>query len=277
MGEYLVPLGALVGDERHHVLDRWHVGELIYGPLLRERSILSLGQAAYVELVLRTLGATFIHVTAQPETLLGRFVERGDDLIDVEQLAHVALRYDEYCGSRSHAHWFTLLTDEPHDPVDVIRLAERTRPVSLPSYVGPPDPGLLLLGDRRNPGHTPASALPWPFGPAVGTSGLWLFDALVSADVNVQRVGVLNACELSGDELRATYTTLGAPPAVTLGHNSAIAATSAGLVGFGRVEHPQHARRFHHHAQREYVTRLLDAAGVTTPLLHGSRSSEVTL
>lgn len=253
MSEYVLPLMQIQRTHKDVVLDRWHVGELTYGPLLRGKSMMTYGQAAYVELVLRTLGATFIHVTASYETLLERINQRGDDLIKPEHLSHLMVDYETYTAGRNH--WFVLDTDTPYRVTDVYHL--HGVPIDVhPRYLGSAMPEVLLLGDQRNEKSRWAPLIHWPFGPAPASSGLWLFDSLVSQGVDTQCLGLINACELEPRELRNVWSNLYLPPVVALGNNAARAAEDAKLT-FIKVPHPQYARRFQHYSSAEYVQRLL--------------------
>src|SRR5687768_14928645 len=86
--EYLRPLDDLINKpaDTVYVLDRWHVGELIYGPLLRGRSELTIRQANYIEMVLQSLGCAFIHVSQNRLILEDRWDQQPDDLIKREWL-----------------------------------------------------------------------------------------------------------------------------------------------------------------------------------------------
>jgi hypothetical protein len=93
--EYVLPLSVLYPSKDWLVLiDRWHLGELVYGPLLRGGSRLSLEQRAWIEGYLKTMGAVMIHLTASVEELTRRLGERGDDLIKAEQLPYLVESYN---------------------------------------------------------------------------------------------------------------------------------------------------------------------------------------
>lgn len=97
--EYVLPLTSLYPSRDWLVLiDRWHLGELIYGPLLRGQSRLSLDQRTWIEGYLRTFGAVMVHLTATLEELTRRLGERGDDLIKTEHLPKILEGYAKYTG-----------------------------------------------------------------------------------------------------------------------------------------------------------------------------------
>lgn len=75
------------------VMDRWHLGELVYGPLLRGASRLSLAQARWLDSLLRDRGAVYVHTYAPSPVLMKRLAERGDDLIDPHLLPKINNAY----------------------------------------------------------------------------------------------------------------------------------------------------------------------------------------
>lgn len=61
-----------------YVLDRWHLGELVYGPLYRGGSGLSDAQFDAVEEYLDDLGAIVVHCTGPVMELMTRLRQRGE-------------------------------------------------------------------------------------------------------------------------------------------------------------------------------------------------------
>jgi thymidylate kinase len=86
------------------VMDRWHLGELVYGPILRDASRLSLDQCRWIDSLLRDRGALYVHVYAPSPTLMKRLTERGDDLIAPDLLPKIN---NAYCGVFMDVQWMT--------------------------------------------------------------------------------------------------------------------------------------------------------------------------
>ena len=244
--EYLRPLDDLIGKSADtiYILDRWHVGELIYGPLLRDESQLTLAQAAYLEMVLQSFGCYFMHYSQRVDRLEQRWDERPDSLIKREWLAIIHSKYYGYTARKIH--WTTLIGNWDTYTFDV------KYPSPLPGrYIGPIRPVVLLLGDRRN-----RSDYVWPFVPGRQTSGHWLMNALMAANINHMQVGVVNASELSTENLETLWYTLGRPPVVTLGKQAERAWGMTGLPDPTKLHHPQYMRRFHFTQTQEYGQRI---------------------
>jgi hypothetical protein len=254
--EYLVPLVHYVDTKDILICDRWHLGELVYGPMLRKKSRLTPEQSAYIEMVLNSLGCHFIHVTAFTHRLEEVWDQRSDedDIITREQLKEIREEYISLMLDRPH--WVTL------DNLHVNNASEANRDfLQLPSspmpgrYVGPPRPHVLLIGDIR--GDTD---LPWPFVPYLATSGHWLMSAMLKADVLTQWVGIVNGNELEPHILSRLWRQLGQPPVVTLGRNAESAWKEAESgESYRYLTHPQYSRRFEHNTKLSYGQMIKEA------------------
>lgn len=98
--EYVVPISQLVPTRDYLILiDRWHLGELVYGPLLRGQSRLSMAQRDWIDSYLKSLGAIMVYLRASIEELTARMLARGDDLIKAEQLPYLLGAYDAIANS----------------------------------------------------------------------------------------------------------------------------------------------------------------------------------
>lgn len=271
--EYLVPLVDMTmtnPTESLWILDRHHVGERIYGPILRGSSKLTPAQWAYVELVLDTMCAVKVHVTASVNTLHTRYDERGDELLTWDQIRNAWLRYHDILGFE-RKDYVTIVT-EGHDAytMNLVMLenkltaaleaiADRERQFRKTTahaikYIGSMRPSVLLLGDQQGTGnfakrHDP---VPWPFVPRAGTSGHWLMQSLVVAGVDIGTIGLVNGNEQPPHGLASLWKMLDAPPVVALGANAKDAADEAGVPVTLRLNHPQYERRFRFGDQMEY-------------------------
>jgi hypothetical protein len=245
------------------VLDRWHVGELVYGPLLRGGSRLTEGAALHVELLLQSLGAT--QALVQPydvQETLKRHRRQPDLLLTSQQASEVAEWYRVYAVHRDNWYQYDsgaasateLALELLQDSADYTR---EVLPVATahPSYLGDPQPDVLLVGDTRSNG---ADALTWttkPFTPAATlSSSTWLMDALAAAPVPPTMFGLVNARE-PGVQLRKLWSDLGEPRVVALG-NEAVRAMKENKLEYTKMCHPQWARRFRHSHREDYAKAL---------------------
>jgi hypothetical protein len=233
------------------------------------------GVKLHVELLLRARGALLVHVTADARTLRGRLeteLEHGADqyligrqlstIDEVRQAFH-----DAVAASTLPSTTVVVTNDDPDDLARSLvgRAAALEHDVAalrdFVTYVGPPRPRLLLLGDVRGPRNLSQRAP--AFVPLGGTSGAYLLDALARAAVGrpdlLTQVGIANACDV--DHVRSLLLALGQPAVVSLGRN---AADELHTLHVPHVElpHPQWVRRFWHRRQLAYGRQVL---GVEPP------------
>lgn len=92
--EYTDPLKDYIpGSGVHYVLDRWHIGEEIYGPLYREKSAFDTVSFRWTELYLASKGMRTWLLTQTHKELQRRLAIRGEDFIDLDDVLHIQ---DEY-------------------------------------------------------------------------------------------------------------------------------------------------------------------------------------
>lgn len=88
-------MGAEIGDIV--ILDRWHLGEMIYGPKYRGVSQITMEQARDIDRVLDIYGAIKLHLDAPDDILEARAFERGEDFIKAEDIKDIAYQYRLLC------------------------------------------------------------------------------------------------------------------------------------------------------------------------------------
>jgi hypothetical protein len=243
---YLKPIEQH-GEKRDTlILDRWHVGELIYGPLLRGKSLLTVQQAAYIDMVLQTYGAYFFHVTAPLNVLEDRYDIRADALIKREWLQQIQLGYLDQLIKQDH---WAIVANFGSQPLPATPLPQRAPRAG--NYIGPANPEVLLLGDKRND-----ERFIYPFVPTRASSGHWLMGALHAAGVDHMKVGIMNALEVDPGILFDQWWQLGKPPIVTLGANARRQWRIAHGGDWNSVatdaKHPQWMRRFNYTSMESY-------------------------
>lgn len=270
MRQYIVPLTAALNPESALILDRWHLGELVYGPLRRGASRLSLGQAAYLDLLMQSYGFSGVHCVARSDQLIGCFDRRGDEDPTVlrDRLITESERFHEVIEGRRNWTYVNVLDldDELAYTQVLLDIIKRATPV-VPfaraplwlagAYIGSRWPRLLLVGDRRNPNDTHVP-LPWPFVPWKPTSGRWMFDALASNGVPTGDLGFINGQERGPGELRAAWTALGSPPVLALGQYANTACHLAGVPVTAKTNHPQWWRRFKYRETKSFADTVTE-------------------
>lgn len=239
------------GQGEDVVCDRWHLGEEVYGPILRGGSTFDRATYHHVEKTLVTRGALLGVLMPPLKELVRRVEARGDDLVGAEHLPEIVKGYDEALR-RVQLPKIKFTSDYGVDFMAslLIRSARHLEEMSLrlnpyQTYAGDPHPRWLLLGDtrNRNRGEPPHEAALTP-GPA--TSGHFLLEALPTPVLH--GCGLANASEENVGEL---WQVLQKPGTVALGVHAREVCEDADIK-FGSVPHPQFVRRFHNAARAEY-------------------------
>lgn len=97
--EYFEPLAEWWdehGEDHHYVLiiDRFHLGEKVYGPLMRGASRMSDDEQDAIDNLLNKIYALRFYVRPKLQTILNRFDARGDDFINGAHIMDIVKQYD---------------------------------------------------------------------------------------------------------------------------------------------------------------------------------------
>lgn len=263
LDEYEAPLYDFRPFTGQHVIcDRWHWGESVYPAIFGRATRYDDAVRLHVEMFLRSRGAYVIHVTGPNERVAGCIERRGDDLVGREQVRGI----DALFNTTAARSVLPKVTVDGHAIIDDVQmfnelirragaLARQTKPLRMfTTYIGPPSPKLLLLGDVRGK-SMPTCGDPRPaFMPYPATSGHYLLKHMAESlsPRQLAHIGIANACDV--DDPHELWRTLGKPHVVALGRHAA--RTTRTWVEHV-VDHPQFRRRFHHRRGAEYVDLII--------------------
>lgn len=257
LDEYETPLFPYRPREDIHIVcDRWHVGEWVYPRVLGRKSQADKAMWRHLELFLAARGALIIYLMPGLDVLRRRLHRDGDWLIKTDQLADI---YELYTLQtyRTDMRVEVVQTCSPEHVIAAAKGLESEAAAILHngSYVGPPNPKMLYVGERRS------FEYPYPpaFGPYPKTCGHWMLSHLYM----MPHVGLANAYE---EDLHVLWTSLDEPRVVALGKLADAELVNAG-VPHGAVPHPQYVRRFHHRQGDWYRDLIHRAAGYQEDLL----------
>ena len=111
------------------VYDRFHVGEFVYGPVMRDGCDMTMADLATLESMLSQMDVVRVLLHAPSDVIVKRAYERGEDFVGEAQLREVVRRYDELGAWLSdHYGWFTYDTDAfavDYVAREVVRQAKR--------------------------------------------------------------------------------------------------------------------------------------------------------
>lgn len=246
------------------ICDRWHLGELIYGPMFRGESKLDAVGRWHVENYLAARGALQVIILPELSIVMDRLARRGDDMVSLEQISEIHSRYGIFSREDEPNLTTTVigcddaLTCGKHEQSIVDELVSwafagwlRTRALrAFPSYVGSPSPDYLILGERRNDPVTYEAA----FVPTGASSGRYMLEHLLPA-LGDKTIGLANALE---ENVYRLWVSLGRPPTIALGNEAWRVAQQFGIPVSG-VPHPQFVRRFHHKSGALYARTIISA------------------
>lgn len=225
---YVRPLLAMYKDPLHNnvVCDRWHIGELIYGPLYRGHSRLTPAMNRYVELFLTARGALKLWMNTSFTTVEIRIKRRGENFLQEHHQRLVHDFYIEHCHSERWTgvpeRWDSTHID--HYTNQAMSLAEEAEHLQhmAPTYVGTLKPDVIFVGDHQHRILSPTAS------PALMTyeslGGHHLLS--VTESVGLRNIGLVS---VDGTKFRALYEALDQPKVVALGSVNADAILNAGV------------------------------------------------
>lgn len=243
------------GQGEHVICDRWHVGEAVYGPKYRGRSEMDSTMMLHIELFLRSRGALLVHMYGEAELLASRL--DADEWVKRDEINDLQRRYMMVHGESvlPWFEWHVGRVDEKQHlerlMIAAVRAEDAAIETQIPTYVGPPTPQWLLVGEERNDPRYRSAFVPYR-----ATSGHYLLNCL--PEEWRHDVGILNALEQP--DFWKTWHELGGPTVVALGRKAQRVVENA-KIAHGAVPHPQFVRRFHN-KERKWYGRLLDSAAI---------------
>lgn len=80
--------------EDNVIFDRSWYSDMVYGPVLRGGSTITVEQCKELEAIVKSKGGKVIYMTNTLPVLIERAFGRGEDLVKEEQFANIAFRYD---------------------------------------------------------------------------------------------------------------------------------------------------------------------------------------
>lgn len=262
------------GTGQHLILDRWHVGELVWPEIFGRKSEYDFAMFAHTEMFLRSRGALLVYATRDDHEQHARELIEFGEPIDWDQAARALDLFDRALVSRywneSEYNFNNVkLANEVNHIVNRAKAFEN-RAHSIMNvtteYVGTEDPRVLLVGERQNdkPGRI-MDAPSVPFAPYRNTSGHFLLEELTrDGDAHWRGVGICNAFKDDGspENLHDLWHVLGRPSVIALG-NKAHRQSWEELGEFldpRMVPHPQYVRRFKRSEGPGYYLGLLKEA-----------------
>jgi len=118
--EYVAPLFE-VKPNQLLIADRWHVGEMIYGPIYRGISYVD-SVLEHIESILDDLAAIKIVMLTPREIVKARLLDRGEDYLKPQDFDEV---FDFYEGFAKASFWEELREVNEYTPYQIMGMLER--------------------------------------------------------------------------------------------------------------------------------------------------------
>lgn len=251
----------------HVVLDRFHWGDQVYGPLYRQDDPLRLTaeEFKWLELVMQAKGGITIHTTGIPALILERALERGEDYIrlTIDDISDIVKSFGEVMQRKDTVTYRGTFSFDPnaggvnYTGEDIIALAE----MRLPSAKRVASVTDEIIGDVTNcnalmVGESPSDhRLRLPFAPRPGSTGEFLFKSLRA--LGAGNIALANATKSDGSEedLMSLWMMLEKPSVVALGSVAHLRLDALGI-DHGWVQHPAFAKRMHPKRRPRYAAAL---------------------
>jgi thymidylate kinase len=99
--DYLKPL-SWFGPKDFLVADRWHVGEMIYGPIYRGESLVDGHWNEQIEAQLDIAKAVRVIMSPPLRVIQERLIERGEDYLQDEHVEEVYSFYRDYAEKHGY-------------------------------------------------------------------------------------------------------------------------------------------------------------------------------
>jgi hypothetical protein len=265
----------VLAQDRLLILDRFHTGECIYGPVFRGKSRLTLNGMYHVELALEALGAVRL-ITLPPlqvveERLATKADQADSDRWLLNHPASLAMIYGGYEVHSNFSNYYTVIdtttpftdVDSSRLQLDLLRKSELAGPVHTVSggtYIGSLHPDVLICGDVPGDGTRKREDLIRPFTPVTVKSGSnFLLHALQLTGFS-DKLGIVNINDPRVADFPNLWMMLGEPELIALGANASRTLQKNGF-SHGQVLHPSYMYRFRHGTEATYASVISIEAG----------------
>lgn len=241
----------LTNATRPTVFDRLHLGELVYGELLRGGPGLSASELQLMNRLIRGNGISVIAALPSWNTCLYN-TRRKEELIKDESLLE-----------RAWNTWLTVFNvhttnltafDYQRASLEHFTLVKFAR---LPDgVIGSPSAEILLVGEQPN-----SALLDLPFFGSKRSSG-WLNDRIANANISEQHLALTNALDIRGQARDLAFIISQMPclkTVITLGRTAKAQVERQhcpAFVNYVEVPHPQYWKRFRAGETMQYTDML---------------------
>jgi thymidylate kinase len=260
--EYTRQLEDLVLPDENVVFDRLHIGELVYGKIVRKQPRLTIHQFRVLNRLLFAKGGVLIMCTAPTDDIVERWLARkGQEYVQqVDQIKAIASMYEEIYNTELRNAHSVVRYRMNQWPADSVRyFAESFASATMKhvyadtlkhGVVGSPNARYLFVGEQPNNERDIA------FHADYHAAG-FLNSCLWDAGYTEPELAFTNALDVKG-RTRDLYTMWNddrSRVVIALGEVADKALTQQGVPHLGAA-HPQYVKRFQSKQRKNYVEFL---------------------
>lgn len=264
------------------VTDRWHMGDLVYGPIYRGECRQTVEMVSYVDALITARGGVRVHMTANPDLIVKRIREEGEETsyLKIDDVLGVVEAFHQVCEDI----WITVDTTKWTSEADTVRVADEllsvagklettALPIALADsdYVGALRPRFLIVGTdteaeyhRAHPQARDARTSYAAYTPWEGSVAEYLIGCVLDSGLSLStNAGITKT---NGFSLRALHGALGKPRIIALGDADKYV-VECGLSVDGWVRDPAREIKFKVKNRDRYVTAFREQvrAALTSP------------
>lgn len=250
--EYVSALWEAHQADKPTVFDRLHLGELIYGPVMRGRSKLGSQGKLLIDRIINGVGAQVVLCLPTWDRCRRSWEVRQDReyLPDLLKLQDVYNRYLQLMFEPN----ILLYHDWDHMRGFAVHLANAEAPRCPNGVIGSPIAKYLIVGDRAN-----QQVVDWPFLSLQGCTP-FLNDCLREAGYQEHELAFANSRYLDGSKvnLDEIVALTKIEKIIPLGGNALNEVIDQGLHlhSVPLLPHPQYVKRFQSKRRKEYIRDL---------------------
>jgi len=241
------------------ICDRFYIGELVYGPLLRGKQTMSQLQMTVIERLCRLHAGILIHVNPPYTVIAPRLEELGDDAITSKQNLQAYKIFQAICPLCKVLHLFEWDGTSIEHATETITtfvkelIIDAGIGISMCTGIGTIiGPKYVFVGEALN--HT-TTWLGHPFDG--GPCAEYLQRAMQLSGIDERKVYVCNANTFTKQEVVFLIST-GETKFIALGNVAYDKLKKLGVNSI-KIAHPQYFKRFKYHLVSDYANDIFKA------------------
>ena len=242
---YIEYLSFLKRARGNYIIDRFHWGELVYGPIYRGKSQLSEKQFINIEMKLQALNTVVVYCHDKSKNIEKRFIEDNERWARIELIGHVL---DRYHGIQQKTilpviqHQIKTRYDLTVENMLINYVRSHHRKQLNFNVIGKSlYPELLLVGDQHNDNNHKLYfnvKLPFDFG----MSSNHLYEVLKLTGIPLNQIAIINSKD-NGKTLEQKLKLIKPLKTVALGNKAAGRLRDLNALRY-LVNHPGYEKRF---------------------------------